>query len=387
MSKMRQFKIFIAYIGLGVIANLTAISIVFIYEAKGFSKTEVGILISTGFIGAFFQPLFGIITDHVKHPRRVNEFLLIGVIIAVLGIYFSERFEIVLLFSTLMSISRSSNISLLDVIASSLNEHDSKNFNYGFMRSGASLGFGTGVFFVLPALLFGGIDNLLIVVAFFSLITIFLLERIDDQYVYEDQERQPYLKSVKTFISNKIYLLIVIANVLFMGVSNIKLSYQNILLDNLDTQFIYIAVITFIMIIPELILMPRHKQLFSNVSLTTQLSLVIVIAIFNNVFLYFANSIVAVMIVASLHGLSMSVGIPAIIKYITITVPSNVLTTAMMTNTMIQSTGALLISTFLIVPVYTNYDVNAVFLCSTILTMLSFIPIFIIKFLEKKRAI
>ncbi len=382
--KQEQKLFYLNYFLIGSIANVAVVLLPFFFISKGMNSAQIVLLISMTYLSSIFQPFLGYITDVTIGPKKMLEVSAFMMIILSFLMYILTGFYALLILTFLISIFRNANFPFFDTLT--LNFTKDNNLNYGALRKGASLGFGLGAFLASPLVYFNGPNSIVLLTIILSTILIFNIKKIkyDTKKVTPEEEITHYKSDFKDLIKTKKYIILIMAHLLVVGITSLKLSYQSQLIDSKTDSILYMVVLNFIIVLPEILFISKTEKLFKKYDISVILFFILFINIFHTIFLYKANSLLLILLFASLHGIVMSIYLPNFFVYFNNILPKKVLTTGFLINAMNQSIGSFLINTFLILPFVIKYDIRGSFIAITILFITGFIPVYLLYKLNKK---
>ncbi len=389
MNKKEKLMFF-SYFLAGMIINSITVGLPLFFATSGYTKVETGILTSVLFLGSLAQPLIGYICDITGKKQMIAKCLFVGMGTIAICMTFFQDFYIMIGLSIMLSVFKDPIISLLDdIIIKYINVVGG---NYGKIRSGASWGYALGLFSLIPLNFI--LKNNEVLVPVLTLIVILgvlfiIIQSLLGDITFEvslekdvdmiEENNILYKKEIKEKLLSKPYILLVMINLLIMGTSTAKSSYQSILLQNFGAGALFLSVANFVTILPEMILMSRTGQWLKDVSLKKVLYSVIGIsAIFNMLIAVSPNSTFLISILW-LHGLMMAIFIPTFFVKLRNYLGENVSASGLLINSMSQNLGAFFIGYTMITPIYSNFGFTMLFATASILNLLAIIPTSMLK--------
>ncbi len=387
--------IFLIYFVTGMTINCITVGLPLFFATAGYEKVQVGILTSVLFLGSIAQPLIGYICDVSGKKQLVAQGLFLGISIVTVSMTIFRSFYMMVFLSFLISVFKDPIIGLLDDIV--IKYINTVGGNYGKLRSGASWGYALGLFFILPFnYLLRNIEELVpaLTLTFILGIVYIFLQRLLGDISYAGnlekdismlkENNHLYKKEVKKKLLNQTYILFVLINLLIMGTSTAKSSYQSIFLQDFGATALMLSIANFVTIIPEMFLMANMRRWLKGISLRKILYGVVTISIIFNTLIAFAPSGVFLVSILWLHGLMMSMYIPSFYIVLRGYLGENVSASGFLISAMSQNLGSFLIGYFIITPIYSNFGFTMLFLSATLLNFLAIIPITMLN--EKKYA-
>lgn len=228
---------------------------------KGFDDGQVATLLSVVFLAALFQPLLGIASKKWLSDVSVMKLLVIAAGVSSLVMFFSTMFGMMLLLILLFSVARLSISPINDSYAT--NQVAKHGGNYGLIRSGASLGFGCGmIIYTIIADILGANYNFAFI--FMLGVTVVALSILSTLPREEETETSSN-EVVDEHTSNwPMYILLVMIYALYFGGLGVRITYLSTYYVEFGYTTLFISLTTFVMIIPEITVMPMYNRLFSR---------------------------------------------------------------------------------------------------------------------------
>lgn len=372
-----------SYFSIGVLANFNVVLLPFFYHAKGMSEGQVALLLSSTYLSALVQPVFGYITDSTIGPKEMLKKISIGIVIVSVLLFFSNTFFTLFIFSFILSICRNLTFPLLDNI--SLSFSGKYNVEYGVLRKGGSIGFGFGVLLAVPVLL--AFDVVYIVFLPFIIALILLLLLLNIEYDLTSSKSivrlDEYKENIGVLFKSKRFVLLQIINLCLMGMSSLKLSYQSSLLDIMGVSVLYMAVLNFTTVLFEIVFMSKTQKMFRKNHLSFIITLMVIVSVSQNIFLLTSSSIILILLASSLHGIAMALYVPNFLSYISKVIPEKASSTGYILNNTVQSISTLIINSFIIAPLVFAGGTRFSFIIIISIMLLSLIPTFMLYRLDK----
>ncbi len=371
-------KIITIYFLLGVITNVFIIALPFILADKGFSASQIAIIISITYLASVFQPVVGYFADKTQKPKLILQIGLIAVLVLSLVFTYASSQIIVMISIIIISLFRATFFPLYDNIIATHCQHYA--LSYGKLRAGASYGFGFGIFLLVPFVLIGGWASSFLLLVVCSIISFYYMFSIDDTLVYQSASKKvSYVEDSKQLAKNNNYMLLIIINVLILALSAIKLTYQSMLLVELDASIIALMLINFMVVLPEVILLPKFDRLYSKTSDYKLFYIATTIIIIHSLLLFITHSIFLIFLVAPLHGYVMSIYLPSFFMRLKRSVAPTISSTAFLFNATIQSLGSYIISGVIMTIIISYYGINMTFLAMAIIASFNYILVYKLK--------
>lgn len=354
-----------AYFTTGVLANLFVNALVLYYVQIDFSEIQIGLLASVSFLAALFQPIIGLVIDRSKSPKRIYQYIILFYILNIFIMSLTTNFYIYIILVFLTSISKLSFFALLDsIVIKSVNNYGG---NFGRIRNFASIGFGVGMIVAFPFISNGDIYNFFYVSIIIGIINILAVQFIKQAPVKRIAEAR-VIDDVKAITSNKVVVLLIIANFTIFGIMNIKMSYQPLLLNSLDATPFMIAIASAIMTFPEIVIMPFLAKFRSKYSDQTLFVYAFVLTGIQLFLFSITKNVYLVLIIISFHGFANGIYIPLYSITLLSKVKDSVSSTALMFSITTQFLLSAVVSFIIITPVYVTFGISAVFFVLSLFT-------------------
>ncbi len=380
---IKELHIYATFLFIGIALSIATMGAPLFLSAKELSSEEVAKVVGVTFLSAAFSPIFGAVSDMVKHPKTIIALCGISYSLSAAILLFSSNTTVITFSMLALAVASSCAYGLFESIMSVI--CDEKSYNYGFVRSGMSLGYGLGIIVALPLLnIYGGI-SLLYIALLLGLVITGLSLCIDDHYHKKSETH--YITEVKFMFTNKLFILSLVVAVIIMSVNGIKLSYQTIRLEELEASFTIISITSFVLIVPELFLMPLYNRLFSKYSFATTLNVANAIMIVHMLVLAFVKSEYILLIIAPIHGISSAIYIPKIVQTFRKLLPSKIISTGFLLRSMLSAIFNYFLSIFLIERLFNVGGVASVFISLVIVSVIAYIFIVLLNYKAKKQEI
>ncbi len=371
MNKKLSLKVI--YFSSGAIINLFVTGLVLYYIQLGFSPAQIGILTSATYLAALFQPFIGMMSDKSKSPKTLFQVVLIIFLIFVILLSKATNYYVYVVLVFVASIGRNIMFGLLDNLT--LRNIDKYGGNFGEIRKFASIGYGIALMLAYPFITANDISNFFYVLIALIIISIIAIFPLYDA-INETDTNHHYRKDIKQLFTNKVYILIVLANVCVMGIGNIKGAYQPILFDSLNASSLIISLSTVFMVIPEIFIMPVNKKIASKHGNLKVLLLAAFAIIIQLIGFVLVDSVVMLLALMVLHGIAMGLYIPLFSAIVIDIVDKNVSSTALLFNSTMQFVLIFFINLFIVTPLYSLLGIRSVFIA---LLFFSFIGVWLFK--------
>ncbi len=371
--KGRPFLYFLSFLFVGIINNILIVGFALLFIGKGFSNVQIGTLTSIGFIGAIFQPIIGSLCDVTGRKRFVLQLCSILISVMAVVMLLNESYMIYLVCSFIISIVKMPLYGIMDDITLTYVENDNKR--YSKIRSGASFGFGLGVFALLPLYYIDNVNIVLYMTIIILIVMIGVLGLIPDiPHVNNKKERKRYYSDLAKIFKNKSILLIFFSNLIIMSVTSLKITYSNILFNELGLTFIVVAFLNFFAALPEMIILPNFSKVFGKYSYKQMMLILMVLTFMQVIVFAFVTNVVLLFIVIGFQGVVFAAYVPTIFGTLKSHLEDDVSSTGILINSMIQSIGTFFISYVIITNVFKYYNLKLVFIALGIISLLLIVP-------------
>ncbi len=351
-----EIRLYFTMLITGIIVGNSTMGLPIMLETKGLSNADLAGIIGISLLGAVVQPLVGAISDNVKHRKILITCFGLMLTISMLILFVSTSvisLKIAVFFSAVAAQSTYIIFDSIVVIVS----HE-KKYNYALIRSGMSLGFGLSIISSLPLVYYYDTSAMIVVTALFGITIAILALRIDDSACQKAEVK--YITEMKSMSKNKLFLLMLVISVILSSTNAIKLSYQTSKLTDLNTSALAIAIISFVIIIPEMILMPKYDKFFGKWSFVKIYLVATIIFLVNILVLGLTSSPIVIFLVAPLHGLASTLYIPKYAYAFRALLSQKVLSTAFMLRSTLSAVFSFLLSILILESLYDNYGASEV---------------------------
>ncbi len=375
------------YFIIGAIANFSIVLIPFFYISKGMNTTQVGLLLSASYLAALLQPYVGYISDTKYGPKKILKVVSFLIILNSLLLFLSNSFLLLFIFSLFFAISRNVTFPLVDNLA--LDWCKENNIEYGKIRQGGSIGFGVGALLGVPFVILFNPKFLIFLPLILSIILFVLIKNVQYNYHIHPENKgfSIYKNNFKELINDKLFIVLIIIHLLLMGLSTLKLSYQATLLSSLNAPIIFIVILNFFTIVPEIFFISKTEKLFKNTPIYIILIFPIIINIIHSFILFSSSSLIIILLASFLHGFSMAIYLPNFFAFFNKSIPVKLSSTAFIINATSQTINSLFINTFIIVPFIAISGLRMSFLVIIIAMSLNFFSLYFLYKTIKKREI
>ncbi len=367
------------YFTTGVSVNLFVTALTLYFITIGFNPVQIGILTSIPFLASLFQPFVGLIIDRAKNKIHIYQLFTLFFLVNTIILSMSTNFYVYVVFVFLASITRLSFFGMLDsIMIPSVSNYGG---NFGLIRNYASIGFGLGMVLAYPFIK-DNLHNFFYVVIVFTTINIVLASLINASVDSIKQKEKPNIKKdLTTLKNNEVFILLILSNFLLFGITGIKVNYQPILLESLNASAFLISIVSFVMVIPEIIMMPKLSHIRQKYQDKTLFLYAFIMATIQLILMFLVQSPILLVILTLMHGLANGIYIPLYSQTLISKVSASVSSTALMFSLTIQFLFSAIVSFLIITPIYVNFGIRYVFLTLAIFT---FMGIFVILRVFKK---
>lgn len=323
------------YFLISIVGGIFSTAMPLYYQELSFTSYQIGILIALPSMAMLFQPLWGVVVDKYNKARELG---IIGIILsgAILSLLvFAQNFYQVLIIVGLYSFIKAPVWSSIDniIITYCMNN----NINYGPLRVFASVAWGTSLILFLPFNLLLGFKSYFIFNLLISIYVAYVILKLPKTIKLEHNEHDlgdtaSFTDGLKFLFKDATFRYIILFTLFFSTLFVTNLNYQALYFQELGQSQLFISVVMFISIMPELLLLPYVEKISNSYNPVKMLMVVSFAYIIKYICFGMFTFIPLLVVVATLHGIAMSFYIPIFIKLIKSSVPNNVSTTAITFN-------------------------------------------------------
>ena len=375
--------------GVGVFINFINL---YLEQVVGFTGSQIGLvmMLSMGLV-IVVNPILGYIGDKTgKHILMLKLAFFLSTIFAFVYSQ-SNTFLVILIVAMLFEISRACVAPFLDLIT--LDYCETVGFDFGKVRVFASIGFlitvmsvgfmiagvqipwfngrviGFDGFLTIRTAVFGAI----VILLGLSFILMFFVPRPEDTKSKGDTEGKFNRNDIKLLLGNKNFQFMIVFIVLsLVALEAAKSFVGNHLVEGLGSAENIISLMTFMMVFPELILLPFGSKIirkfgFRNWYLFTVLTMMGRLAIYS-----FTSNIALFAVVSLVHGIGVMTHVAGNIVFIRKVVEPKVLGLAFTIMTSVFAFSRAVMS-FIYGMLYERFDGFAVFRLATVLLFCGFL--------------
>jgi len=258
-----RFKIFFftQYFSIGLLGPYFAL---FLIE-KEYSGSQIGLMLGVlPVAGLVFQPVWSLLSDILNRRRILLVIGSIGLVIASIGLGFSNTFAVTFLWGILFSAMRAPISPISTAIALDYLEDQGESETYGLLRLWGSLGF------AVSSLLMAGffLDDIRVYFPWFAAGIFFILASLS---FLLPERAVPYtysgFKGLRYLAKNAKFILFLAASIFIGGTQGIYNNYLTLFLQSLDTASWLIGAIVSLQALIEIPMMMVAPYLIQRFSL------------------------------------------------------------------------------------------------------------------------
>lgn len=385
---MKTIYYYLFYFCLGVI-NAVAIQMLPLFlSGKNFDINQITTLLSFVFLAALFQPIIGFITSRYLSSVWMLRLLLIMSSISALLMYFNYSYSLMIFLVIMFSVTRLSFTPIFDSYSTGMcNKHGG---NYGLMKSGASLGFGSGMLiFVTVSQLIGATESF----AMIFLIAIMMMGLIlmgQFKPIEQKQNDKDNIKNSSEDVDDRtnwfLYLMLVLVYTTYFGGLGIRMTYLSSYYLEFDYTLFFVSLTTLVMVIPEIIFMPLYNRIFGRFNKAFLLMITIVLGIIQaQMYVHFHAYPLMLVITSLFNGLQIMIFFPTFFMLLQKSLGAKNSASGFLINMTIQSIFVGLFNQLVIKPIYISTGTTlSIYYTISVLMALAFIPLFMYYLRQKK---
>lgn len=380
MSK--SVKLYIITFCIGAMNTVSLQMLPFIFGEKSFNESQVGILLGLVFLSSVFMPVIGIFNKKYLGDLGTYKLLFSSVIVSTALMYFTSAFAVVALLVVVFSLAR---LTVLPTNDSFLTKQSAKHgISFGLMKSGASLGFGTGMFIFtgLSAIFDSSYSSSLFFIAalaLIALVVVFSLPNEDkaEENAQGEEKKQANIQQVKTDIF-KFGLLMAIF-IFYYGALCMRVSYLPIYYNQYGYSTFIIALTTFFMVIPELTVMPFYNKLFGKYDKNKLMGIAVLIGILQmTMYITLHENLFFLLIASLLNGCQIALFFPSFYHLLGTSLSKDDATLGFLINMTLNSLVVALVLLLVAAPLYaSSLSTIPVFFLIIVSMAIAFIPLVI----------
>lgn len=375
MNFLKKYKMFIFYFVLGIMNALALSAYPLIYLDKGYSSEKVALLISLSFFAMILQPLVGIFTDKLGDNIKALKIIIVIYIISGFMMFFSLKLFVIGL--VLNSITRNSIGPITDgYVTKTIHQF---KYSYAQMRTAMPIGFGTSflISLMFTKILGLSISGILIFLAIIAVILFIIISTLNNNTELVNSS----VASMEVFETNiKHVILLVLYFLIYAGTYQISSSYISLYMIENERPEIFIGVLNFLMVIPQIILLFNYNKLFGKLKQSSVMTIATCLGILQAViYVLFPQSTILLIIASFLSGIQIVLFPSGFYPQFTKAVKSSKLATYMTLNTSVQAVWVGLFNQLFIAKVYgitetttSVYIIIIAMMCIGLVPVLSF---------------
>ncbi len=274
----------------------------------------------------FTLPIWGIITDTIKSPKRSLIVALIFSAILIFLLAFIRTYLLFFLVITIFMIFRAPIFALFDEIL--INVSKNEKVNYGTIRSGGSLGFAISAFIgSYFAQRYGHSSVIFILSGIYFLIVILFIFTCEDVH-YKDKEKINIKNDMPILFKNKYFLIICLLIGITYGVNDTNLPYISTYLQQIANSDRYTSLAIFLSVFIEFPMLYLTKYIYRIVSIKQIFLFINIINVIRYSLFFLFPTTATILLLAAFHGLTYSLSYPIVIQYTSENVRKKVLATS-----------------------------------------------------------
>ncbi len=340
--QLAKFRIY--YLIIATLNGVFSMALPLYYDTLNYTPLQVGLLISLPSFMMLLQPMWGVIVDKYKKPKIIAIIGLMTSSTILLSLAFVTNYYLVFLIILSYSFVRMPVWSTVDNIIVTYCMNNQKS--YGTIRVFASIAWGSSLLIMFPIINIFGFRSYFIISFIGASILSLMIAKFPSNLTLDNDEHASldFNAGIKVIKSQKEFHYIVIYTLFFSAMFATNLVYQNMYLQELGASAFLISLITFLGIVPEFVILPLIEKHLYKLRPVTWLMINTAIFLIRFLVIAFFPSIINIAIVATFHGIAMSVYIPVFIRLLKSTVPSSVSTTAITINSFMAAISGIIMS-------------------------------------------
>lgn len=371
---MDSRKLYLFYFMYGAINTIAIQMLPLAMSQKGFDNAQITMALSCVFLAALLQPIIGHLTSTRVGSKPMITVLLITILVTSLFFWGIDLYIPILIVIFMFSVARLSISPLYDSYATMAANHYSINF--GLVRSGASLGFGVGMFiYALIANIFNlDYSSSFLFITTLSIIGMYLISSLP-------KEGMKFEGNAATESTTEVLkaVLLILMYVLYFGALNMRISYNSLYFSEFGRSTEFISLATFFMVIPELIFLPLYNKLFARFNKMYLLYTAVILGITQMVlYIMFPQSAIMLLFASMFNGFQIMVFFPTFFGMLQSALGARNSAFGFVINTTLMSLFVGIFNIIVIRPIFLATDTTiSVFHIIIILQLCAFIPLFI----------
>lgn len=378
---MRKYSMFIFYYIVGIVNALALSAYPLIYASRGYSVEVISILVSISFIAIVFQPLVGYITDKFTTPLKMAKIIFIVYILSCLIMFVS--FKLFIIGLILNTITRSSIIPLVDGYVTRNTEQF--EFSYAKMRTALPLGFGTS--FIVSLLFIKlfrlPISGILLLLAGLGLIALVIIFGIKDNNLKGNGfiENNNRVEKNDMLSIGMLFLFFI----LYAGSYQLSSTYLTTYYNEFEYSGLFMSVLNFLMIIPQIFLMFTYDKLLGWMKKSTVMMLAIILGIMQVIiYIIFPHNVIMLIVAIMFGGIQIVLFPASFYPELTRSIKTSQLSTGLTLLVTVQALWTGVYNQGFISRFYEVFGTTKVIYVILMITIvMSFIPMFIYRVKRK----
>ncbi|MFV0247044.1 MAG: MFS transporter [Mycoplasmatales bacterium] len=344
---------------------------------KQFNYSQVAFLLGLVYLSSFFIPLIGLINKRYLGDIGTFKLLMATFVLISIIMFESSTFVAMIGLVILFSLAR---VSIFPVNDSFLTKQVKQHkINYGFIKSGASMGFGIGMlsFTLLSNILHTNYNSAFVYMALLGFISFIIISTLPKDKI-KPKELKNNLKTTNKTDYLK-YSLLVLIYITYYGALGVRISYLSTYYVEFGYTTLFISITTFFMIIPEIIIMPFYNKLFGKFDKAKLIAIAITLGIIQILlYLVFYNNPLMLLITSLFNGFQIMLFFPSFFNLLQGSLSEHDATPGFLMNMTIQAVIVGFIMVLLIKPLYTHFESTIpVFWVIIGMMIISYIPVLI----------
>lgn len=384
--KNSSFKIY--YLLIAAVNGVFGMAMPLYYDSLNFTYIQATLLMTIPSIVMLFQPISGIIVDRFERPKEIAIVGVLGSSFMLSLLVFVDNYHMMVIIIFLYALIRMPVWSTVDniIVTYCINN----NLKYGVLRVFASIAWGSSLLIFYPLIYFKGFKAYFIAALLVGIVVAIIISRFPSETKLKEQgnvEEKTFFQGLVLLIKSKNFHYIIIYSMFFSAMFVTNLTYQGAYLQELGASGLVIAVITFLGIFPEFIILPSVEKYLHKRDSIFWLMFVTIMYFARFIVMWKFPSIITLAVVSTFHGIAMSFYIPVFIKHLKVSVPNNVSTTAITITGFTAAVSGITMNV-LAGLARTAYGISEIYLISAISMVFAFIVLCMYrKYLIKEKSL
>ncbi|MFV0288294.1 MAG: MFS transporter [Mycoplasmatales bacterium] len=314
------------------------------YGGLGYSHTQSALLMTIPSLVMLLQPAWGIIVDKYQKPKEIAIFGLISSAFMLVLLMWVESYYLVLVIIFIYALLKMPVWSTVDNIIVTYCMNNNKS--YGTLRVFASAAWGSSLLIFLPLINIFGFKAYFLASLIINLLVAYIVLKFPNDVKLKETTNNnlTFSQGLMVLLKSKEFYFIILFTLFFSAMFVTNLVYQNIYLEELQVNKVGIALITFLSILPEFFILPVIEKFLHKKTAIFWLVFACVIYLVRFLGIAISHQVWIVILMAPLHGIGISFYIPVFIKYLKISVPANVSTTAITINALMAAISGIIMN-------------------------------------------